>query len=129
MKSLSLALVGALALLLPACAPPTVGGPQVVMDTDKGKIKLELWPHKSPRTVENFLKYVDDKFYDNTIFHILVVDSRIEAGGYELGMKEKTPRDPIRSEAKNGLSNNRATVAMVLDGGPDTATSKFFINT
>lgn len=114
-------------VILSSCTPVTTGGPQVLIDTTMGKIKVELWPHKAPNTVKNFLQYVDDKYYDGTIFHMVVADSRIEAGGFVTGMVEKPAgRDTIRAE-NSGASNNRATIAAV--AGSDGVGSRFFINT
>src|SRR5947209_12496024 len=100
----------------------------VVMETSKGTIKIELFADKSPITVKNFLSYVDDKFYDGTIFHRVISDFMIQGGGFESGMKEKKTKDPIKNESKNGLSNKRGTIAMARTRVPDSASSQFFIN-
>src|SRR5579871_3321203 len=103
--------------------------PVVVMDTSMGTIKIKLFEDKAPITVKNFLGYVDDKFYDGTLFHRVIPKFMIQGGGFEPGMKEKNQRDPIKNESKNGLSNERGTLAMARLKAPDTATAEFFINT
>lgn len=103
--------------------------PRVVIDTTAGKITVELYADKAPITVKNFLQYVDDKHYDNTIFHRVIADFMIQGGGYEAGLKEKKTREPIKNEAGNGLSNERGTIAMARTNVPDSATAQFFINT
>jgi cyclophilin family peptidyl-prolyl cis-trans isomerase len=102
--------------------------PVVEMDTSEGKIKIELFADKSPVTVKNFLKYVDDKHYDGTIFHRVISDFMIQGGGFAPGMKEKRTRAPIKNESANGVANKRGTLAMARTGIPDSATSQFFIN-
>jgi cyclophilin family peptidyl-prolyl cis-trans isomerase len=107
--------------------------PVVVIDTSLGKIKVELFEDKSPATVKNFLSYVDDKFYDNTIFHRVIGkensgnDFMIQGGGFE-NYTEKKTKDPIKNEAGNGVSNKRGTLAMARTNDPDSATAQFFIN-
>src|SRR5438477_3346142 len=102
----------------------------VVMETSKGTIKIELFADKSPITVKNFLSYVDDKFYDGTIFHRVISDFMIQGGGFESGLKEKEKTKPsIKNEAGNGVSNERGTIAMARTPVPDSATAQFFINT
>lgn len=102
--------------------------PIVVMETSKGVIKIELFADKAPITVKNFLKYVDDKHYDGTIFHRVIDGFMIQGGGYTPGMNEKSTRPPIKNEATNGLSNRRGTIAMARTNDPDSATAQFFIN-
>lgn len=102
--------------------------PQVRVSTSMGDIILELDREKAPITVENFLRYVDEQFYDGTIIHRVVADFVVQGGGYLPGLEEKEPRDPIVSEADNGLSNERGTVAMARMTEPDSATSQFYIN-
>jgi cyclophilin family peptidyl-prolyl cis-trans isomerase len=102
--------------------------PVVVMDTSKGKITIELFESKAPITVKNFLRYVDEKHYDGTIFHRVIPDFMIQGGGLEPGLKEKKAHDPIKNEASNGLSNERGTIAMARTKVADSATSQFFIN-
>jgi cyclophilin family peptidyl-prolyl cis-trans isomerase len=106
------------------------------METSMGTIKIELFEKKAPVTVKNFLKYVDDKFYDNTIFHRVIGEGFIQGGAVTAELKEKKTRAAIKNESSNGLSNTRGTVAMARIAGaakkdksqPDSATSQFFIN-
>ena len=100
----------------------------VKLHTNMGTITLELDADKAPITVENFLTYVKDGFYDGTIFHRVIDGFMIQGGGMEPGMKEKTTRDPIKNEADNGLSNERGTIAMARTPDPDSASAQFFIN-
>jgi peptidyl-prolyl cis-trans isomerase B (cyclophilin B) len=93
-----------------------------------GKIKVELFEDKAPITVKNFLGYVDDKFYDGTVFHRVMPTFMVQGGGFEPGMKQKKTKDPIKNESNNGLSNARGTLAMARTPNPDSATSQFFIN-
>src|SRR5262249_62298572 len=103
--------------------------PVVVMETSMGTIKIELYQNKAPITVTNFLKYVDEKHYDGTIFHRVIADFMIQGGGFEPGLKEKGAKhSPIKNEARNGLNNERGTIAMARLTQPDTATDQFFIN-
>jgi cyclophilin family peptidyl-prolyl cis-trans isomerase len=99
------------------------------METSMGKIKLELFPDKSPLTVQNFLHYVEKKHYDGTIFHQAVANYYIQGGEIEPGLqKKRKPDAPIKSEANNGLSNLRGTISLAQIGGPDSGTASFFIN-
>ncbi len=102
--------------------------PRVVLETGMGNITLELYPGKAPATVKNFLAYVDDKFYDNTIFHRVIKGFMIQGGGMTADMKEKTTRTPVMNEADNGLKNDRGTIAMARTPDPNSATAQFFIN-
>ena len=108
----------------------SVGMVTVEMKTNKGMIVLELDSEKSPATVENFLKYVEDGYFDGLIFHRVIDGFMIQGGGFESGMKEKsTPFPPIENEArKSWLENKRGTIAMARTNDPDSATSQFFIN-
>lgn len=115
----------------PAPAPKKAapaGPPVVVMTTNKGVIKIELFPEKAPKTVANFLAYVDDKFYDGTIFHRVMPNFMIQGGGFTADMVEKNTRAPIENESKNGESNVRGSIAMARTGDPHSATAQFFIN-
>ena len=100
----------------------------VILDTTKGKIVVELEDQKAPITVKNFLKYVDDKHYDNTIFHRVIPGFMVQTGGLTDDMREKESRQPIKNESTNGLQNRRGTLAMARTGDPNSATSQFFIN-
>ena len=102
--------------------------PVVVMETSKGTIKIQLEDEKAPGTVANFLQYVDDKFYDGTIFHRVMPNFMIQGGGFGPDMNEKPTRDTIQNEATNGLANLRGTVAMARRPDPHSATAQFFIN-
>ena len=108
--------------------PKPAGPPVVVMETSKGVIKIELDPERAPKTVENFLAYVDDKFFDGTIFHRVRPKFMIQGGGFTPDMREKPNRAPIKNESGNGLPNLRGTIAMARTGNPHSATSQFFIN-
>lgn len=127
-RSLLAFAAASLALFLtPASAQEA--NPRVVVTTSQGAFTLELDPAKAPETVANFLRYVDDKHYDGTVFHRVIKDFMIQGGGMLPDMSEKTTRAPIRNEARNGLKNLRGTVAMARTGAPHSATSQFFINT
>ena len=103
--------------------------PVVEMQTSLGAIRLELYPDKAPITVDNFLDYVRDGFYDGTIFHRVVPGFVIQGGGFTADMTEKDTRAPIENEAHNGLLNSRGTICMARTPDPHSATSQFFINT
>jgi len=115
--------------LLSLCAYAQAAAPQVLLVTNMGNITLELNPDKAPRTVANFLKYVEDKHYDGTIFHRVIKDFMIQGGGFTPDMKQKDVRTSIQNEASNGLKNDRGTIAMARTGAPHSATAQFFINT
>ncbi|MBI4446514.1 MAG: peptidyl-prolyl cis-trans isomerase [Acidobacteria bacterium] len=102
--------------------------PMVKIETSLGSMVAELDSEKAPETVKNFLAYVDDKFYDGTIFHRVIKNFMIQGGGFTADMKRKPTRAPITNEAKNGLKNKRGTLAMARTGDPHSATSQFFIN-
>ncbi len=102
--------------------------PRVVLETSKGRIVLELDPAKAPGTVENFLAYVDEGFYDGTIFHRVIPDFMVQGGGMEPDLRPKKTRDAIKNEADNGLKNQPWTLAMARTGDKDSATAQFFIN-
>jgi len=99
------------------------------IETNFGKITIELYPDKAPITVANFKKYVSDEFYDGTIFHRIIDGFMIQGGGYDSEMNERTNYKPIKLESNNGLKNDRGTLAMARTMVPDSATSQFFINT
>ena len=100
----------------------------VVMHTSLGSFKIEVFEDKSPITAQNFLGYVKDGFFDNTIFHRVIPRFMIQGGGFESGMKQKKTKAAIKNESSNGLSNQRGTLAMARTPKPDSATSQFFIN-
>ena len=102
--------------------------PVVLLETTSGDILIELYPDKAPKTVENFLQYVDSGFYKNTIFHRVIPGFMIQGGGYTIRMDEKETQAPIENEANNGVSNERGTIAMARTMDPHSATAQFFIN-
>ena len=102
--------------------------PVVTMETSHGAIEIELLQDKAPNTVANFLKYVDAKFYDGTIYHRVINGFMIQGGGFTQKMEEKKTNAPIKNEAKNGLRNDAGTVAMARTNDPHSATAQFFIN-
>ena len=102
--------------------------PRVKFTTNMGEFIVELEPTKAPKTVENFLRYVADKHYEGTVFHRVIDGFMIQGGGFTADMQQKTNRAPIDLEAKNGLKNDRYTIAMARTGNPNSATSQFFIN-
>lgn len=100
----------------------------VVMETSMGTIEIDLFETKAPRTVANFLKYVDEKFYNDTIFHRVIDGFMIQGGGFTKSMKEKPTHDPIRHEGNTNLSNDVGVLAMARTNDPHSATAQFFIN-
>ncbi|MCK4708540.1 MAG: peptidylprolyl isomerase, partial [Gammaproteobacteria bacterium] len=99
---------------------------KVKFETTMGDIVMELYPEKAPITVENFLTYVKDDFFSETIFHRVIPNFMVQGGGMLEDMTQKTTRDMIKIEADNGLSNDRGTVAMARTMIPDSATAQFF---
>src|SRR5262245_42544717 len=149
MRHLLFTAVAVISLAFVACAEDRSGVnserkpegkyPVVVMAPSMGTIKIELDDARAPDTVKNFLQYVDDKFYDGTIFHRVMPNFMIQGGGFEPGLKDakskedieakqKKTRPRIKNEGRNGLTNVRGTIAMARGPGLDTATSQFFIN-
>lgn len=107
--------------------------PQVLLKTSKGDITIELYPDKAPKTVANFLQYVNDGFYAGTLFHRVIANFMIQGGGhtseiYSGGPGRKPTRAPIEIESRNGLKNDTGWVAMARTGDPNSASSQFFIN-
>ena len=102
--------------------------PKVIMETTLGTVTLELYEKEAPLTVENFLRYVDEKFYDGTIFHRVIAGFMIQGGGMDFDMFPMPTHKPIKNEAANGLSNTTGTIAMARTSVIDSATSQFFIN-
>jgi cyclophilin family peptidyl-prolyl cis-trans isomerase len=103
--------------------------PVVEMTTSLGTIKIELYPDKAPITVQNFLDYVKEGFYNGTIFHRVIPNFMIQGGGFTPDMNQKPTRPPIKNEADNGLKNLEGTIAMARTNEINSATSQFFINT
>ena len=126
-------LVLCLALFLIATLVDATGAtsqrPQVTMETSVGKIILELYPDKAPKTVDNFLGYVKSGHYNGTIFHRVIPNFMIQGGGFTTDMRQKPSGQPIDNEADNGLKNTRGSIAMARTQEPHSATSQFFINT
>ncbi len=122
--------LGLVALVFVLMAAPALAGgkPQVRLETTKGLIVVELDPQAAPKTVENFLRYVREGFYNGTIFHRVIKDFMIQGGGMLPGMIQKTGHEPIRNEAPNGLRNVKGAIAMARTSNPHSATSQFFIN-
>ena len=100
----------------------------VKLHTSLGTLTLELDAEKAPKTVENFLQYVRDGFFDGTIFHRVIDGFMIQGGGFEPGMSQKATRAPIENEAANGLKNETYSIAMARTPNPNSATAQFFIN-
>jgi len=100
----------------------------IVLHTNYGPITLELDAEKAPKTVENFLEYVNQGHYDNTIFHRVIDGFMVQGGGFEGGMVEKKSLKPIQNEANNGLRNRLGTIAMARTSDPHSASAQFFIN-
>ena len=102
--------------------------PIVEFETNQGNFKIELYPDKAPKTVSNFLYYVDNGFYKETIFHRVISNFMIQGGGFTREMSEKKTQPPIANESNNGLLNSAGTVAMARTNDPNSATAQFFIN-
>ena len=102
--------------------------PQVDLKTNMGTIRIELYPAKAPKTVENFLQYVKDGHFSGTIFHRVIDGFMIQGGGFDKSYKQKPTRAPIENEGKNGLKNDLGTIAMARTSAPHSASSQFFIN-
>lgn len=102
--------------------------PIVELKTNMGDIEIELYPEKAPKTVKNFLGYVNSGFYDGTVFHRVIKGFMVQAGGFDKDMEQKRTLSPISIESNNGLKNDRYTIAMARTSNPNSATSQFFIN-
>lgn len=126
---MKLSSIGLPALMFAIVSTPCYAdGPSVQMATSQGTIVVELNDEKAPKTVENFLHYVDADFYAGTIFHRVIPGFMIQGGGLTDDMQKKPVKDPVENEAKNGLKNRRGTIAMARTGDPHSATAQFFIN-
>ena len=112
----------------PAGAKGAAAAPRVTLTTSKGEIVVELYPDKAPLTVKNFLTYVNEKFYDGTVFHRVIPGFMIQGGGFTADMNQKATKAPVKNEAGNGVSNARGTIAMARTSNPDSATAQWFIN-
>jgi len=100
----------------------------IELKTSKGTFKVQLFDKQAPVSVENFLRYVDEGFFDGTVFHRVIAGFMIQGGGLTADMKDKKGHDPIKNEATNGLKNKRGTLAMARTNDINSATSQFFIN-
>jgi peptidyl-prolyl cis-trans isomerase A (cyclophilin A) len=117
--------------VIPPAPAPAVTAPQVTVKTNLGSFVVELNQEKAPITVANFLSYVDKKHYDGTVFHRVIGNFMIQGGGFEVkegNLVEKATGKGIENEAKNGLKNDRGTIAMARTGDPNSATAQFFVN-
>lgn len=115
-------------LLLPFVAWGQANPPRVRLETNHGVVVVELYPDKAPKTVANFLAYVQSGFYDGTIFHRVVPGFVVQGGGFDTSFRQKPTKAPVENEASNKLSNLRGTVAMARTADVHSATSQFFIN-
>ncbi|MDT8364354.1 MAG: peptidylprolyl isomerase [Nitrosomonas sp.] len=115
-------------LLLALNGTVSAANPKIEIQTNHGSIQLELYPEKAPKTVENFLTYVKDGFYHDTVFHRVIAGFMIQGGGFDRNLVQKPTRQPVENEAANGLKNSLGTIAMARTSEPHSATSQFFIN-
>jgi peptidyl-prolyl cis-trans isomerase A (cyclophilin A)/peptidyl-prolyl cis-trans isomerase B (cyclophilin B) len=111
-----------------AVEAPPAAQPRVLVRTSLGDITIELYADKAPKSTENFLQYVRDKFYDGTLFHRVISNFMVQGGGFGSDLRQKATRPPVENEANNGLSNLRGTVSMARTNDPNSATAQFFIN-
>lgn len=126
MKKLIITLILMMSLCMTSFAKEKVL--KVKMQTTKGDVVIELYPDKAPVTVENFVKYVEDGFFDETIFHRVISGFVIQGGGFDADFNKKETRESIKNEADNGLLNDRGTISMARTMMPHSASSQFFIN-
>lgn len=126
MRQLQLSLMFLLFALLSGNV--VAANPQLVFETNRGNFIVELYPEKAPKTVANFMKYVESGFYKDTIFHRVINHFMIQGGGFNADMSEKQTFPPVINEAANGLQNEPGTLAMARTSDPDSATAQFFIN-
>jgi peptidyl-prolyl cis-trans isomerase A (cyclophilin A) len=127
-RNTALALAGLALAAMVNVASAQGAAPKVKLATSMGDIVVQLDPAKAPKTVENFLAYVQDKHYDGTVFHRVIDGFMIQGGGFTADMAQKPTTAPIPLEASNGLKNDQYTIAMARTGNPNSATSQFFIN-
>lgn len=111
-----------------AALSQTGENPMLRMTTNRGVIDIELLPGEAPDTTSNFLRYVDEGFFDGLVFHRVIPNFVIQGGGFEPGMSQRETNAPIKNEADNGLKNERGTLSMARTSDPHSATSQFFIN-
>ncbi len=131
MRIRALVLAGVCLLMISGAASQSAaqGNPVVVMHTSMGDITIELLQDQAPISVENFLQYANDGYYEGTVFHRVIQTFMIQGGGMTADLSPKQTRAPIKNEATNGVSNERGTLAMARTNVVDSATSQFFINT
>ena len=123
--------LGAFSLVViaaPAVAETTDAAPKVLFKTSQGDFVVEVYPDKAPKTVENFLKYVNAKHYNGTIFHRVIPNFMVQGGGYTVKLEEKIARPPVVLEAENGLKHEAGTIAMARTNEPNSARAQFFVN-
>jgi peptidyl-prolyl cis-trans isomerase B (cyclophilin B) len=118
-----------IALLFALNSSAFAANPRVLMETTKGPVIIELYPDKAPKTVENFLRYVEAGKYEGTLFHRVIKRFMNQGGGFTADFNKVETYAPITNEADNGLKNTRGTIAMARTGEPHSATNQFFINT
>lgn len=129
MRAMIFCLLGIVGLTQIARGQSSGDSPRVILETNHGNITVELYPDKAPKSVENFLGYVDEGFYSGTVFHRVIDGFMIQGGGFSTEMAKKPTKSAIVNEAANGLKNERGTLAMARTTDPHSATSQFFINT
>ena len=117
-----------LAVALLSSITAFAANPQLEVKTSMGTISIELYQDKAPKSVENFLQYAKDNFFNGTVFHRVIPGFMIQGGGFTPDMKQKETRAPIQNEAKNGLKNETGTLAMARTSDPHSASAQFFIN-
>ena len=122
------ALFACLLLSVTCCTAIAADNPRVLLNTSMGEIVLELYAKQAPKSVANFLQYVDEGHYSGTIFHRVIENFMIQGGGFDKSMNQKPTRTPIANEAKNGLKNHKYTLAMARTSNPHSASTQFFIN-
>ncbi|MBZ0106112.1 MAG: peptidylprolyl isomerase [Sulfuricella denitrificans] len=120
--------ISALLMLLASVSTQAATNPQVMIRTNVGEMRVELYPQKAPKTVENFLHYVQGGFYNGTVFHRVINNFMIQGGGFTPTLEQKKTEAPITNEADNGLKNEPGTLAMARSYDPNSATAQFFIN-
>ena len=118
----------AFALLASSTLSALAANPMVELKTNQGDIVVEVFADKAPKSADNFIQYVKDGFYNDTVFHRVIDGFMIQGGGFDAEMKQKSTRAPIENEAKNGLRNEVGTLAMARTADPHSASSQFFIN-
>ena len=125
---ITIAVSSTLLAALPVAATANDQLPKVRLNTAMGDIVLVLNAEKAPKTVENFLQYVQEQHYNGTVFHRVIDNFMIQGGGFTVDLKQKPTRPPVPLEASNGLKNDRGTIAMARTANPNSATAQFFIN-